>query len=184
VDGLARQLADAQDRLKRESAVARKALEQVHTTKMGIAQLQQELADAKREAAALYGGGISPDAIKEKLSTLNTDGVSGQDLLEQLSKMVNELAEEAKAARPQGGSPAAAGGAVPAPEPAESQPGGGEAPAAPAAGAAPAEDFDDFLGEDDPGGLLGSCGDDDEQRKRIRDALEVLRSVKKPRTSG
>ena len=57
----------------------------------------------------------------------------------------------------------------------------------PAAGAVPAEGgegFDAFLGGDDPGGLLGSCGDDDEQRKRIRDALEVLRAAKKPRTSG
>ena len=189
VDGLARQLADTQDRLQRESEVARKALEQVHKTKEAITQLQQDLAEAKREAAALYGGGISPEAIKQKLSTLNTDGISGHDLLERLSAIVSELAAEAKATRPQGQAPDAATAAAGEP-PAGAPPGGGapaaEPAAAPEAAAAAegANGFEAFLGAEDPGGLLGGCGDDDEQRKRIRDALDVLRDAKKPRTSG
>ena len=60
VDSLARQLADAEERLQRDQAWALKALEQVRGAKAAITQLQQELAEAKNEAAALYGGGHQP----------------------------------------------------------------------------------------------------------------------------
>ena len=138
-------------------------------------------------------GGIRPDNV-EQLEDLNADGVSGHDLPQQLSKMVNELTGEA---RPPAAPPAATSGAPPRPEPAApgqaaaEGTGAGGAPASavevqPAA-AQPTGDanatFDAPMATEDPRGARHACCDEDE-RMRAREAMEDLRAAKKPRTEG
>ena len=68
-------MADAQSRLQRDQDRTFKAFEQGQKTQSDISKLEHGLAEAKKEAAALYGlqDGISPDVIKERPKMLKTD---------------------------------------------------------------------------------------------------------------
>ena len=182
VDKACKQLVVGQQKLQRAKIAAERAMLQLHEQQEQVKELEQAFEVAKAAAQAALGAAPpkAPDIqpMLEQVKALQsacTAQTPSEKIFADFSKILTDFAEKFK---PEPAAP---------PEPTAGGGGGGGAGGAAAGGEDQAgmdtsdtEEFATHLEQDDPGGILSGAADDD-ARKRLREALEIMRAEAKRR---